>query len=148
MARIEEHAGEPVDAEPPLILGGHDFHSITDTVLAPMARKPPIGWWITLVISLGLLGLLGVQTAWLFWEGTGIWGLNNPVSWGWAIVNFVFWVGIGHAGTLISAILFLFRQKWRTSINRSAEAMTPPCCGTSSRSASTARSRCCSGTSV
>jgi molybdopterin-containing oxidoreductase family membrane subunit len=124
MARIEEHAGEPVDAEPPLILGGHDFRSITDTVLAPMSRRPPIGWWITLVISLGLVGLLGVQIAWLFWEGTGIWGLNNPVSWGWAIVNFVFWVGIGHAGTLISAILFLFRQKWRTSINRSAEAMT------------------------
>ncbi|MEM1009344.1 MAG: NrfD/PsrC family molybdoenzyme membrane anchor subunit, partial [Myxococcota bacterium] len=60
----------------------------------------------------------------LFWEGTGIWGLNNPVGWGWAIVNFVFWVGIGHAGTLISAVLFLFRQKWRTSINRAAEAIT------------------------
>ena len=63
---------------------------------------------------------------WVFsvWDGVGVWGLNNPVGWGFAIVNFVFWVGIGHAGTLISAILFLFRQKWRTSINRFAEAMT------------------------
>jgi molybdopterin-containing oxidoreductase family membrane subunit len=67
-----------------------------------------------------LLGAIG----WLVWEGTGIWGLNNPVGWGWAIVNFVFWVGIGHAGTLISAILFLLRQQWRTAINRFAEAMT------------------------
>ena len=65
-----------------------------------------------------------VSIGYLVWEGTGVWGLNNPVGWGWAIVNFVFWVGIGHAGTLISAILFLFRQKWRTSINRFAEAMT------------------------
>jgi molybdopterin-containing oxidoreductase family membrane subunit len=70
------------------------------------------------------LGILGISVGWLFWEGTGVWGLNQPVSWGLAIVNFVFWVGIGHAGTLISAILFLFRQKWRTSINRFAEAMT------------------------
>ncbi len=123
MARIEEQA-RPAVAAAQLILGGHDFHSLTETVAAPMERKPPLGWWITLVIALGLLGLLGVQTAWLFWEGIGIWGVNNPVGWGFAIVNFVFWVGIGHAGTLISAILFLFRQKWRTSINRSAEAMT------------------------
>ena len=68
--------------------------------------------------------MLGIGVAWLFWEGIGVWGLNIPVGWAWDITNFVFWVGIGHAGTLISAILFLFRQKWRTSINRSAEAMT------------------------
>jgi molybdopterin-containing oxidoreductase family membrane subunit len=68
--------------------------------------------------------MLGASIGYLFWEGTGIWGLNNPIGWGWAIVNFVFWVGIGHAGTLISAVLFLFRQKWRTAINRFAEAMT------------------------
>ena len=68
--------------------------------------------------------MYGVSVAYLVWEGTGIWGLNNPVGWAWAIVNFVFWVGIGHAGTLISAILFLFRQQWRTGINRAAEAMT------------------------
>ena len=60
----------------------------------------------------------------LLYEGVGIWGLNNPVGWGWAIINFVWWIGIGHAGTLISAVLLLFRQKWRTSINRAAEAMT------------------------
>ena len=71
-----------------------------------------------------LLGLLLVSIGYLFWEGTGIWGLTNPIGWGWAIINFVWWVGIGHAGTLISAILFLFRQDWRTAINRFAEAMT------------------------
>ena len=124
MAQTDENALHPVYGEPPLILGGHDFHSITEAVARPMDRRAPIGWWVIFLISLGALALLGVQCAWLFWEGTGIWGLNNPVGWGFAIVNFVFWVGIGHAGTLISAILFLFRQKWRTSINRSAEAMT------------------------
>jgi molybdopterin-containing oxidoreductase family membrane subunit len=115
---------DPVDGRAPLILGGHDFHSITEAVAAPLEAKPPLGWWIVLAASGSLLGLLGISTMWLIWEGIGIWGVNNPVGWGWAIVNFVFWIGIGHAGTLISAILFLFRQKWRTSINRSAEAMT------------------------
>jgi molybdopterin-containing oxidoreductase family membrane subunit len=127
MAQVTENAYyDPLDKRAPLILGEPDFKSITETVAAPVegTMKMPLGWWITLGISLGLLGLLGVSIAWLFWEGVGIWGLNNPVGWGWAIVNFVFWVGIGHAGTLISAILFLFRQKWRTSINRAAEAMT------------------------
>ena len=67
-----------------------------------------------------MFGMLG----YLIFNGVGVWGNNQPVAWGWPIVNFVFWVGIGHAGTLISAILFLFRQGWRTSINRFAEAMT------------------------
>ena len=89
-----------------------------------MEWKPPLGWYIFLGISLSFLGLFGFSIGWLFWEGTGIWGNNIPVAWAWPIVNFVFWVGIGHAGTLISAVLFLFRQKWRTSINRAAEAMT------------------------
>jgi molybdopterin-containing oxidoreductase family membrane subunit len=124
MAQIEHTPVHPVYGDPPLILGGPDFHSITETVAGPMERKPPLGWYVTFAISLALLSLLGIQTAWLFWEGIGIWGLNVPVGWGFDITNFVFWVGIGHAGTLISAILFLFRQKWRTSINRSAEAMT------------------------
>ena len=125
MTAINDNAHyDPVDSRAPLILGGHGFRSITDAVVAPMEAKTPIGWWVIFSISLFFLGLLGLSTAWLFWEGTGIWGLNNPVGWGWAIVNFVFWVGIGHAGTLISAILFLFRQSWRTSINRAAEAMT------------------------
>ncbi len=122
---VEDNAlYDPVDGRAPLILGGHDFHSLTEAVAAPVEGKMPRGWWVALFVSLGMLSLLGIQTAWLFWEGIGIWGLNNPVGWGWAIVNFVFWVGIGHAGTLISAILFLFRQSWRTSINRAAEAMT------------------------
>ena len=115
---------DPVDGRAPLILGGHDFASITDAVARPLESKTPLGWWIVFSISLSLLGLFGLSIGWLVWEGIGVWGLNNPVSWGFAIVNFVFWVGIGHAGTLISAVLFLFRQKWRTSINRSAEAMT------------------------
>jgi molybdopterin-containing oxidoreductase family membrane subunit len=71
-----------------------------------------------------MLGILGISVGWLVWEGIGVWGLNQPVGWAFDITNFVFWIGIGHAGTLISAILFLFRQKWRTSINRAAEAMT------------------------
>ena len=81
-------------------------------------------WLVGFGISGFFATILLVSIAYLLWEGTGIWGLNNPVGWGWAIVNFVFWVGIGHAGTLISAVLFLFRQQWRTSINRFAEAMT------------------------
>jgi molybdopterin-containing oxidoreductase family membrane subunit len=115
---------DPVAGRPTLILGGHDFHAITEIVAKPLEAKTPLAWWFVFLPSLGLLGLLGVAVSWLFWEGIGIWGLNVPVGWAWDITNFVFWVGIGHAGTLISAILFLFRQKWRTSINRSAEAMT------------------------
>ena len=114
----------PVAGRPTLILRSPDFHSITEVVAEPVERRTPIGWWLFFIPSLALLGLLGVAVSWLFWEGIGIWGLNVPVGWAWDITNFVFWVGIGHAGTLISAILFLFRQKWRTSINRSAEAMT------------------------
>ncbi len=122
---VEDHAGaEPVAGRAPLVLGGHDFKSLTDVVARPIERPTPLGWWIVFSISFALLGVFGVSLAWLLWEGVGIWGNNQPVGWAFDIVNFVFWVGIGHAGTLISAILFLFRQKWRTSINRSAEAMT------------------------
>ncbi len=115
---------DPVDHRAPLILGAPTFHAITEVVARPLERKPTRGWWICFLLSLSMVGVLGVSIAWLFWEGIGVWGLNNPVGWAFDITNFVFWVGIGHAGTLISAILFLFRQKWRTSINRSAEAMT------------------------
>ncbi len=114
----------PVAGQPTLILDSPDFHSITEAVAEPVERQTPRGWWFFFLPSLALLGLLGVAVSWLVWEGIGIWGLNQPVGWAWDITNFVFWVGIGHAGTLISAILFLFRQTWRTSINRSAEAMT------------------------
>lgn len=106
---------------------GHDetISSVTDKISSVVLTDgPPRGWWIGLGISLSLLGLLVVAVGALLWEGTGIWGVNVPVAWGFAIINFVWWIGIGHAGTLISAILLLFRQKWRTSINRFAEAMT------------------------
>ena len=116
---------EPVDRRIPLIEGGEDYHSLTEMVMKPVEQGPPDRRWLLLLCgALSLVGLLGISVSYLVWEGVGIWGLNNPVAWGWAIVNFVFWIGIGHAGTLISAILFLFRQKWRTSINRFAEAMT------------------------
>ncbi len=119
-----DQLADPVAERAPLVLGGLDFHGLTELVARPVERPTPPGWWIAFLISFALLGVYGISVAWLVWEGTGVWGLNNPVSWGWAIVNFVFWVGIGHAGTLISAILFLFRQQWRTGINRAAEAMT------------------------
>ena len=105
--------------------GENPFAKITDTVIRIVETpKPPRAWYIAIAISLSWVGLLVLSLSRLFWEGIGIWGNMNPVGWGWDIVNFVFWVGIGHAGTLISAILFLLRQNWRTAINRAAEAMT------------------------
>jgi Ni/Fe-hydrogenase subunit HybB-like protein len=101
------------------------FRDVTETVCAVHERpKPPRAWYIALGISTSMLGLFVISVAYLFANGVYIWGNNNSVAWGWPIVNFVFWVGIAHAGTLISAILYLMRQSWRTSINRSAEAMT------------------------
>ncbi len=91
---------------------------------AVFTDKPPRQWYIGMAISAMILGLLMMSVGGLFVFGLGVWGLNVPVGWGLAIVNFVWWIGIGHAGTLISAVLFLFRQEWRTSINRFAEAMT------------------------
>lgn len=107
-----------------LITGNPTFGSITEDISALTERKTPKQWYFAFALAVSLLMVLVGLLSYLIWEGTGVWGLNNPVGWGWAIVNFVFWVGIGHAGTLISAILFLLRQKWRTSINRFAEAMT------------------------
>ena len=109
----------------PLVTGGLDYEGVTDAAAGIWdAERPPMVWWVVLLIAMSLLGLLGACVNHLLMSGTGVWGNNNPAYWGWPIVNFVFWVGIGHAGTLISAILFLFRQNWRTSINRAAEAMT------------------------
>ena len=104
---------------------GHTPGSITDKISEiVLTRKTPKGWWIGFGISFLLMNLLFVAVAHLLITGIGIWGVNVPVAWGFAIINFVWWIGIGHAGTLISAILLLLRQRWRTSINRFAEAMS------------------------
>jgi len=110
--------------EKPLIDGKPEYHDVTESISRIVEGKPPRLWYIAISITAPLALMFFTLVAFLIWEGTGIWGLQIPVGWGWAIVNFVFWVGIGHAGTLISAILFLLRQRWRTSINRFAEAMT------------------------
>jgi molybdopterin-containing oxidoreductase family membrane subunit len=110
--------------EPALVKGEHDFSSLTRLITDINLRPTPKLWYLAMIGANALLITLVVAIGYLIWEGVGIWGLNNPVGWGWAIINFVWWVGIGHAGTLISAILFLFRQDWRTAINRFAEAMT------------------------
>ncbi len=111
--------------EPNLVQGDQSYQSITDTVCRIAENpRPPLAWFIAFAIASSVAGMFGLLVGYLLITGTGIWGNNNPVAWGFPIVNFVFWVGIGHAGTLISAILFLFRQNWRTSINRFAEAMT------------------------
>ncbi|RMF72990.1 MAG: hydrogenase [Planctomycetota bacterium] len=111
----------------PLVVGGHDFQSVTD-VVSNVTERPlremPTAWFVAFAISSVFTLVLFAMIGYLFCTGVGVWGVNNPVGWGFAIINFVFWVGIGHAGTLISAILFLFRQTWRTAINRFAEAMT------------------------
>ncbi|MBM4061733.1 MAG: hydrogenase [Planctomycetes bacterium] len=109
---------------PALVEGKNDFASVTDVVAGVAERRTPKGWYLLFGISIALLLNLLAMIGYLVWNGIGVWGNNVPVGWAWPIVNFVFWIGIGHAGTLISAILFLFRQKWRTSINRAAEAMT------------------------
>jgi molybdopterin-containing oxidoreductase family membrane subunit len=97
---------------------------VTDKVCSIVESKTPRWWWAAFVVSGLIASFTFVGLAYLVSTGVGVWGLANPVNWGWAIVNFVFWIGIGHAGTLISAILCLLQQKWRTSINRTAEAMT------------------------
>ena len=110
----------------PLVANQRSIGWLSDTVANVIEDKTPRWWWIAITIS-GLTSLwLPLGLIYLISTGVGVWGLNHPVAWGWAIVNFVWWIGIGHAGTLISAILFLLRQKWRTSINRAAGAATLP----------------------
>ena len=105
--------------------GDNPLAKITDTVNRVVETpRPPKAWYVAFACALILLAMFLGNIAYLFYQGTGIWGNNHPVAWAWPIVNFVFWVGIGHAGTLISAVLYLFRQNWRTAINRAAEAMT------------------------
>jgi Ni/Fe-hydrogenase subunit HybB-like protein len=108
----------------PLVTGGKTYHDITEDVSRQVEAKPNIRWAIALAVSLFFLGIFIYSVYRTLWFGIGEWGLNKTVNWAWDITNFVWWVGIGHAGTLISAILLLFRQKWRNSINRAAEAMT------------------------
>jgi Ni/Fe-hydrogenase subunit HybB-like protein len=124
---IDQHGDMPDDpaVRPALVTGGQDYTSVTDTIARiAESRTTPLAWYVGFGISLCLLGMFVSLIGYLLLTGVGVWGNNNPVFWGWPIVNFVFWVGIGHAGTLISAILFLFRQNWRTGVNRFAEAMT------------------------
>lgn len=111
----------------PLVLNQRSLGWISDKIAGIVETpisKTPKWWWITFAISFPLMLMCFSMIAYLISTGVGVWGLNQPVGWAWDITNFVFWIGIGHAGTLISAILFLLRQKWRTSINRAAEAMT------------------------
>lgn len=108
----------------PLILGDKGYHEITEDVCRPIEGKANKYWWAAFTLaSMALLWWI-ISVSYTLGTGLGVWGLNKTVGWAWDITNFVWWVGIGHAGTLISAILLLFRQKWRLSINRSAEAMT------------------------
>jgi Ni/Fe-hydrogenase subunit HybB-like protein len=109
----------------PVLEPGHTYASVTDKISSIVLTRPTsFGWIIGFTLAFGTVMMLTVALAWLITKGVGIWGINIPIGWGFAIVNFVWWIGIGHAGTLISAILFLLNQKWRTSINRFAEAMT------------------------
>jgi len=108
----------------PLVTGGKTVHDVTEDISSRVEEKPAKLWLIAMALSLGMLTVGVYCVATLLWEGIGMWGLNKTVGWAWDITNFVWWVGIGHAGTLISAVLLLFRQRWRMSINRAAEAMT------------------------
>src|SRR2546422_11621932 len=133
MAETLEHPHDPLtEAEapalpprPPVIEPGHTFESVTDKISSiVLTRRTTLGWLAGYGIAFLLLMVLTVTVAHLLLTGIGIWGNNIPVGWAFDIINFVWLIGIGHAGTLISAILLLFNQDWRTSINRFAEAMT------------------------
>ena len=109
----------------PLLEPGHTYTSVTDKIASVVLTRPlGLGWLAGFTLAFSIVMVLFGSIAWLIVKGVGIWGINIPIGWGFAIVNFVWWIGIGHAGTLISAILYLLNQKWRTSINRFAEAMT------------------------
>src|ERR1700744_1624215 len=116
---------DPTTGEFRVIAPGYTFKSVTD-VISRIVLTPhtPMGWFAGFMLASTIVLILVTAVTWLFLKGVGIWGLDIPVGWGFAIINFVWWIGIGHAGTLISAILLLFKQQWRNSINRFAEAMT------------------------
>src|SRR5215831_15489566 len=125
---MREDTGRPhVQSEPPPPIRGtgHTYASVTDKISAiTLSRRTPRGWLIGFAVAFLVVMVLLLAITYLLAAGVGIWGINMPVAWGFAIVNFVWWIGIGHAGTLISAILLLLHQAWRQSINRFAEAMT------------------------
>jgi molybdopterin-containing oxidoreductase family membrane subunit len=116
---------DPRTGEYAVIAPGHNFKSVTQKIAGiVLTSNTPLGWFGGLAFAGGVATLLIIALTWLFLKGVGIWGVTIPGAWGFAIINFVWWIGIGHAGTLISAILLLFKQTWRNSINRFAEAMT------------------------
>jgi molybdopterin-containing oxidoreductase family membrane subunit len=118
-------ADRPIAGAPAYLAPGYNFRSVTDKISSIVLTRPTGRlWYLLFAISVGMLGVLGIAVLYLLVAGVGIWGIDIPVAWGFAITNFVWWIGIGHAGTLISAILLLLHQRWRTSINRLAEAMT------------------------
>ena len=125
MADLAKDATPPAASPDYLVGPGHDFASVTDKISSiVLQRRTPWGWFVGFTISFVLLQGLLLATVFLLFKGIGVWGVTIPIAWGMDIINFVWWIGIGHAGTLISAILLLLRQEWRTSINRFAEAMT------------------------
>src|SRR6202171_3402690 len=124
-------AGQPPVNSPeirrltPVLEPGHTYASVTDKIASIVLTRPVSpGWLAGFGLAFSLMMVLMISLAWLIIKGVGVWGINIPIGWGFAVVNFVWWVGIGPAGTLISAILYLLNQQWRTSINRFAEAMT------------------------
>ncbi|HQW10527.1 MAG TPA: polysulfide reductase NrfD [Saprospiraceae bacterium] len=108
----------------PLIMGSKTYHQITEDICSPTEKAPPLQWILGFIVAVSLLSFGVFCILYQIYYGVGAWNLNRTIGWGYDITNFVWWVGIGHAGTLISAILLLFRQKWRTGVNRAAEAMT------------------------
>jgi molybdopterin-containing oxidoreductase family membrane subunit len=118
-------SSQPTRSKLPILGPGHTMGSVTDKISSiVLERGTPMGWYLGFAAAFGALMLLFYSIGYVVVKGIGVWGVNVPVSWGFAIINFVWWIGIGHAGTLISAILLLLRQEWRMSINRFAEAMT------------------------
>jgi Ni/Fe-hydrogenase subunit HybB-like protein len=127
MAETQAPATVPFEERmprPPMVLNNRSMSWITNLIAGIPEQKTPLWWYITIAITGSVAGFGVLCILYLLFTGVGVWGNNIPVGWAWDITNFVFWIGIGHAGTLISAILFLCRQKWRTSINRASEAMT------------------------
>jgi molybdopterin-containing oxidoreductase family membrane subunit len=128
MASVAHSAPEqhtPEEVIHPLIAPGNSYKSITEKISdVILSGRVPAFWYFWALIAFVFLNILGLSATVLLLVGTGIWGITIPIGWGFAIINFVWWIGIGHAGTLISAVLLLLNQKWRTSINRFAETMT------------------------